>query len=117
MLNLYGQISGNIQEFLSCDDRGISQDSKKAAFRECYAHLHELRSLAPKARMIALTATAIKLTKDTILNVLLMENPYEIKESPNKSNVTYSVEYMPKDSDHELYFGWLVDELIKTIIV
>ena len=64
--------------------------------------------------MIALTATAIKLTKDTILNVLLMENPYEIKESPNKSNVTYSVEYMPKDSDHELYFGWLADELIKT---
>ena len=63
--------------------------------------------------MIALTATATKLTKDTILNVLLVENPYEIKESPNKSNVTYSVEYMPKDSDHELYFGWLVDELIK----
>ena len=64
--------------------------------------------------MIALTATATKLTKDTILNVLLIENPYEIKESPNKSNVTYSVEYMPKDSDHELYFGWLADELIKT---
>ena len=63
--------------------------------------------------MIAPTATATKLTKDTILSVLLMENPYEMKESPNKSNVTYSVEYMPKDSDHELYFGWLVDELIK----
>ena len=63
--------------------------------------------------MIAPTATATKLTKDTILSVLLMENPYEIKESPNKSNVTYSVEYMPKDSDHELHFGWLVDELIK----
>lgn len=63
--------------------------------------------------MIALTATATKLTKDTILNVLLMENPYEITESPNKSNVTYSVECMPKDSDHELYFEWLVAELIK----
>ena len=63
--------------------------------------------------MIALTATATKLTKNTILSVLLMENPYEIKESSNKSNVTYSVEYMPKDSDHELHFGWLVDELIK----
>ena len=98
---------------LSCDGRGISQDSKKAAFRECYAHLHELRSLTPKAGMIALTATATKLTKDTILNVPLMENPYEITESPNKSNVTYSVEYISKDSDHELCFGWLVNELIK----
>ena len=82
-----------------------------AAFRECYAHLHELRSLAPEVPIIALTATATKLTKNTILNVLLMDNPYEIKESPNKLNLTYIVEYMHKDTDLEFYFGWLVDEL------
>ena len=82
-----------------------------AAFRECYAHLHELRSLASNTIMVALTATATKLTKETILSVLLMENPDEIKESPNKLNVTYVVECMKKDSDHEMYFGWLVDEL------
>ena len=61
--------------------------------------------------MVALTATATKLTKDTIQNVLLMENPYEITKSPNKQNITYSVEYMQKDTVHELYFGWLADEL------
>ena len=82
-----------------------------AAFRECYAHLHELRSLAPEVPIIALTATATKLTKNTILNVLLMDNPYEIKESPNKLNLTYIVECMHTDTDLEFYFGWLVDEL------
>lgn len=61
--------------------------------------------------MVALTATATKLTKGTIQNVLLMENPYEITESPNKQNITYAVEYMQKDTEHELYFGWLADEL------
>ena len=61
--------------------------------------------------MVALTATATKLTKDTIQNVLLMENPYEITDSPNKQNITYVVEYMQKDTEHELYFGWLADEL------
>ena len=82
-----------------------------AAFRECYSHLHELRSLAPKVPMIALTATATKLTKDTIHNVLLMDDPYEIIDSPNKLNLTYIVECMSRDTDLEFYFGWLIDEL------
>ena len=60
--------------------------------------------------MVALTATATKLTKDTIQNVL-MENPYEITETPNKPNITYVVEYMQKDTEHQLFFGWLADEL------
>ena len=79
-----------------------------AAFRECYSHLHELRSLAPKVPMIALTATATKLTKDTILNVLFMDDPYD---SLNKLNLTYVVECMSKDTDLEFCFGWLIDEL------
>ena len=57
---------------------GTSEDNKMAAFRECCGQLHELRSLAPKAKMIALTATATKLTKETILNIFLMENPFEV---------------------------------------
>ena len=62
--------------------------------------------------MIALTATATKLTKDTILDVLLMDDPYEIKDSPNKLNLTYAVESgMSKDTDLQFYFGRLVDEL------
>ena len=45
--------------------RGTSEDNKIAAFRECYGRLHELRSLAPNAKMIAVTATATKLSKET----------------------------------------------------
>ena len=81
------------------------------AFRECYGRLHELRSLAPNVRMIALTATATKLTKATILSTLLMGKSLEIQESPNKPNVTYVGECIQKDKDHEWYFEWLVEEL------
>ena len=49
------------------------------AFRDCYGRLHELRSLAPNNKMIALTATATKLTKATILSILLMDKPFEIQ--------------------------------------
>lgn len=95
--------------FLMC--RGTSQDNKMAAFRECYSKLYELRSLAPNVPMVALTATATKLTRDTILSLLNMENVVEIKESPNKLNVAYVVQYMDKDTELEFYFSWLTDEL------
>ena len=85
-------------------DRGTSEDNKMAAFCKYYGHLHELRSLAPNARMIVSTATATKLTKATIMSVLLMQKPFEIKESPNKPNVTYVVECMRKDTEHKAYF-------------
>lgn len=84
--------------------RGTSEDSKMLAFRECYGHLHELQSLAPNAKMIASTARSTKLTKETILNILLMEKPFEIQESPNMPNVTDIVKCMQKDSDHDSYF-------------
>ena len=46
----------------------------------------------PNVRMVALTATATKLTKATMLSILLMDKPFEIQESSNKPNVTYVVE-------------------------
>ena len=82
-----------------------------AAFRESYSRLYELRSLAPNVPMVALTATATKLTKDTILNLLSMEGAVEITESPNKLNVAYVVQYMDKNTELEFYFAWLTDEL------
>ena len=75
-----------------------------AAFRETYANLHELRSLAPKVKIIALTATATALTRKTIMDVLLIKNPY--------TNVTYSVQYIPNDKTIEDYFKWLSDDLV-----
>lgn len=61
--------------------------------------------------MIALTATASSLTKSVTLDMLLMKKPYEIKDSPNKLNITYAVEYLAQDADLQDYFGWLIDEL------
>jgi len=46
-----------------------SQDNKMAAFRESYGKLYELRSLASDIPVIALTATATHLTRDTIVNI------------------------------------------------
>ncbi len=91
--------------------RGTSTDNKMSPFRESYSKLYELRSLAPNVPMIALTPTATKLTRDTILSLLNMESAVEIKESPNKLNVAYVVHNMDKDTELEFYFDWLTDEL------
>jgi superfamily II DNA helicase RecQ len=72
--------------------RGTSNKSNMAAFRETYANLHEMRSLAPKVKIIAVTATATASTRKTIMDVLLIKNPYVISESPFKQNIAYSVQ-------------------------
>jgi len=73
--------------------------------------LHELRALAPSVKMIAVTATSTKHTRETIIDSLQMENPYIIHESPSKPNIAYSVCYMPKDESVNAYFQWLGKEL------
>ena len=65
----------------------------------------------PSCRIVALTATATKATKGTICDVLMMSNPRVIFESPNRRNVTYSLNYMDKNSELECYFDWLVEDL------
>lgn len=84
-----------------------------APFRACYSRLHEFRSLTPKRPMIALTATAAKVTKDTIFDVLMLNNPKVICESANKTNISYSVEYIDQELEIEHYFSWIVDDLIE----
>ena len=103
--------------------RGTSNNTSKAAFREAYSLLHELRALAPSVRMVTVTATSTKHTRETIIDSLQMENPYIIYESPNKPNTSYSVCYMPKDESVSAYFQWRGEELkqfgiqtIRTII-
>lgn len=91
--------------------RGTSNNTNKAAFRESYSMLHELRALAPSVKMIAVTATSTKHTRETIIDSLQMENPYIIYESPSKPNIAYSVCYMPKDESVDTYFQWLGKEL------
>ena len=61
--------------------------------------------------MIAVTATATKDSRDAIIDVLQMKDPYEIYESPEKSNVTYVVEAIPTETNLQQCFEWLADEL------
>jgi len=82
-----------------------------AAFRETYSELHELRSLAPSVKMIALTTTATSSTRKAIAEILMMELPHVIYENPGKVNIAYSVHYTEKDKSAEDYFQWLVDEI------
>ena len=93
--------------------RGTSTSSKLAPFRECYGRLHELRSLIPSAVILSLTATATRETKQAILDVLGMKDPYKIEESPEKPNVSYVVEYMQRDKSLCHQFEWLVEEINK----
>jgi len=93
--------------------RGTSTSSKLARFRECYGHLHELRSLFPSAVVLYLTVTATRETKEAILDVHGMKDPYKIKESPEKSNVSYVVGNMQHDKSLCHQFEWLVEDINK----
>lgn len=92
--------------------KGTSRTSRQAAFREHFSKLHEMRSLVPTSTpFVALTATATQETKETILSSLLMTEFVEVSESPDKANLTYSVQYMHKDMKVKrfIYNGLLTD--------
>ena len=90
--------------------RGTSTSTKLAPFRECSGRLHEIRSLAPNVNMIATTATATHGTKQAIIDILCMDNPSDISESPDKPNIVYIVDYIKKDSTLQQTFAWLGEE-------
>ncbi len=50
----------------------MSNKSSMAAFRETYANLHEMRSLTPKVKIIAVTATETASTRKTIMDVVVL---------------------------------------------
>ena len=60
---------------------------------------------------MALTATAVRRTKDIIVKSLAMKHPITITASPNKSNVNYSVQVMNTSLPMLYYFKWLTEEL------
>ena len=91
----------------------MSTITDKAVFRECYARLHEVQSFAPNAKLLALTATATSETRKAIMEILLMDSPFIIYESPDKPNIAYSVFYMSRDESLQKYFEWLVKELLE----
>ena len=69
--------------------RGLT-DSKTDAFRSWYGKLSELRSLCHSyLPFIALTATAKKETRTTIIENLLLTNPLILTALPERKNIKY----------------------------
>lgn len=72
--------------------RGTSTSQDVVAFRRWFYKLSELRSLVSnKVPFMAVTATATKKTKETIVTVLRVSNFVEVSETPNKVNISYGV--------------------------
>ena len=74
--------------------------------------INEIRSLVHNhVRLMALTATATIKSRKEICHALGMKNPVVVSQSPNKSNITYSV--LRKLNDMEATLGPLLEELQK----
>jgi hypothetical protein len=72
--------------------RGQSGNSGSIAFRVWYNKIQELRSLLPSnTPFVALTATAMKSTREKICNALNMRSPEFIMVSPERINISYAV--------------------------
>lgn len=62
-------------------------DKRTKAFREKFAHLGDLRSFCPDITYIALTATATRSVQQEVCNLLQMNDPVIIRESPEKKHI------------------------------
>ena len=60
-------------------------------FRPDYRNLRQLRGLAPKTPVIALTATATRRVRDDIVSQLAMKSPSVFTGSINRPNLRYAV--------------------------
>lgn len=94
--------------YLFCFFRGQSGNAGSVAFRRWYNNIQELRSLLPsQTPFIALTATAMKKTREKICTALNMTKPNFVMVSPERPNISYRVIKMSNKVHVTEYFDWL----------
>ena len=93
-----------------------NEKSKKAAFRECFFKIGDVRSLLPQGTtVLALTATATsKVISDTMKGLAMKDDTYQIPVSPDKPNIFLYKQKVDKDISKT--FAWLIDLLKKEAI-
>ncbi|XP_022780469.1 Bloom syndrome protein homolog [Stylophora pistillata] len=105
---IFSVIYGSAEAFLKITRWRKMLTSEVYRKKLCAIAVDEARH---KAVMLALTATATTSTRETITEMLLMDNPHVIYENPCKTNIAYSVHYMDKERLVGDCFQWLADEL------
>ncbi|XP_062605474.1 ATP-dependent DNA helicase RecQ-like [Saccostrea cucullata] len=87
-------------------------DKDEEPFREAFANIGELRSLCPKASLIALTATSGPSQRRRIMKILCFRNNVEvILDSPDRENIKITSMCIPNSDNLEKVFKWLIDTL------
>ncbi|XP_031556980.1 Werner syndrome ATP-dependent helicase-like [Actinia tenebrosa] len=89
-----------------------SSKQRKAAFRQCFFRLGEIRSLLPVgAPVLALTATATEeVRRETIEGLALKPDVHQIVVSPDRPNIYL---YKAKVNKNLKCFEWLISALKK----
>ncbi|XP_066923247.1 ATP-dependent helicase wrn-1-like [Clytia hemisphaerica] len=95
----------------SLDEKGTSSDKRRAAFRASFSQLAEVRSLLAKPiPFVAMTATAMRRTRDFIIANLQMYQPKLYIRSPGKQNITYTL-HTVNHKNVDKIFQPLIEEL------
>ena len=84
---------------------GFSAKKEERVSRVWFRRINELRSLAGRVPMVALTATATR----KIMKTLEMNNAVHVCEIPNRKNISYDVEVV--GSNPQETFQPLIDKV------
>ena len=80
------------------------------AFREHFSRVGDLRALFPEAPVMCLTATASKLTRFKVKELMQLRQPMVFNESPDRPNIRLCVKRV---AEVPVAIAWITNGLIK----
>lgn len=87
-------------------------DKDEEPFREAFANIGELRSICPKATLLALTATSGPSQRRRIMKMLCFRSNSDIiLDSPDRENIKIISVCIPNSDNLEKVFKWLIDSV------